>query len=410
MKGYQGMPKRWVEGLYAGSWRPGEQGVEIRNPFFRRFLGRDNLRVPNVGFQFDQGRRTARPLMVGTDLLEGVLDSSGNPVPGASDGLFYTSLPVEQEPTLAAIGLLIARIQERELLTLLPADQHENPACFDPNTLTSTILDPDLTRLSPREQDLVSKRYSQWIGRRLPLAIWREIFMNPADPDSAGKLIGKEARNFLPHCTEYIVEYIPAVRNLLAAQKQQIDSALQRGELVPMAHCFPVAKDGLTVDLPDNERGVGGNKFDALLAAAFSGDYFQGDEHRGHKRAVVFGACSEYSVRLAIEHLFDADIQVIWMMTCTKGFDLFASKLYEAHYLMERYGKKLICTYDWIEALLGPKPAGWDAIQARVMSADQAQHAQWFAVYSQQLAQGLTSMGQPIVSSAVEAAAAARLV
>lgn len=405
MKGYRGSAKRWVEGLYGGSYRPGESGVEIRNGFFKRHLGRDNLRVPNVGFNLDQGasgQRQARPLVVGTDLLAGALDAQGQPLPGASDGLFYPDLPPEQEPTLAAINLLLQRVQELELLTLLPADQHENPAYFDLNALSSTVLEPDLNKLSARERQLVSARYSHWIGKRLPLAIWREIFMDPGNRDSEGRLIGKEARNFLPHCTEFVVEYIPAVQALLQQQRQKLEAQMQRGELVPLSHVLPIAKDGLTVDLPDNERGIGGNKFDTLLQAAYTGDYFQGDDHRHQKRALVFGAVSEYSVRLAIEHLFDADISVIWLLTCTKGFDLFSSKRYEAHYLMERYGKKLICTYDWPETLLGPAPADWQTVQAQVMAADCAQHTAWFPHYQQELQAGLTSLGQPIFASARE--------
>lgn len=406
MPGYIGAPKRWIEGLYGGSYPPQVKGTPVRSLFFKRHLGRDHVTVPHVGFN---AHGVARPLIIGADLLEGSLDTAGQPIAGASDGLFYPNLPVGQEPTLEAISMLLERASQLQLLTLLPADQHENPAYFDPNALTSTILSPDLSRLSPRERQLVKQRYQNWINQRLPLGIWREIFMDTDNPDSQGQLIGKEARNFVPHCTEYVVEYINPVRQMLQKQRQAIAQALQQGDPIPPAWVLPVAKDGLTVDLPDNHRGLGGNKFDTLLAAAFTGDYFQGDDHRHQKRALVFGACSEYSVRLAIEHLFDADINVIYLLTCTKGFDIFSSKLYEVHNLVERYGKKVFCTYDWIEELLGPQPKGWEQLQQQVMAYDQQQHQQWFQAYQQQLAQGQSSLGSKLILNAQDVIQAAQL-
>lgn len=411
MKGYHGTSKRWLEGLYGGSYRPQENGIEIRSQFFKRYLERDNLRIPHVGFYYHQNKRIARPLLIGTDLLAGTIDQNGQQVVGQSDGLYYTNHPepYKMELTLKPIELLLKRAREKELLTFLPADQHENPDYFDINVLTTTILDKDLDKLTRRERQIVTQRYTSWIGKRLPLSIWRDIFMDKNDPDSQGQLIGKEMRNFLPHCTEYIVEYIPEVNQLLEHCRKSIKQQLQCGESVPYSHAFPIAKDGLTVDLPDNERGIGGNKFDALLAAAFTGDYFQGDDHRHQKRAIIFGACSEYSVRLAIEHLFDADIQIVWLMTCSKGFDLFSSKLFEAHFLMERYGKKLFCTYDWIESLLGPKPAGWDEAKELVMEYDRAQHEQWFKSYKKQLSKGVTSMGDTIILNEEQVLKAAKI-
>lgn len=406
MNGYKGAPKRWVEGLYAGSYRPGETGIEVRCSFFKRFLGCDNVMVPNVGFRTVAGRRWARPLIVATDLLEGVLDAKGRQIPGKSNGLYYPGLPDPDtnEPTLKPLVMFLKRVGEERFLTLLPGDQHENPDAFERNTLSTTVLDPDLTKLSERERATVHARYLNWVGKRLPLGIWQDLFMAATDPLSQGRLIGKEERNFVPHCTEFVVRYIQPAQDLIDRQKAEIARAVAAGEMVPAAHVLPIAKDGLTVDLPDDERGMGGNKFDTLLKAAFTGDYFQGDDHRHQKRAVVVGACSEYSVRLAIEHLIDADINVVWLLTCSKGLDLFSSKLHEAHYLMERYGKKLFCTYDWIEELFGPKPAGWDEAQSRVMAMDRAQHAAWWKEFEKQMAAATTSLGGKVFMSGREVA------
>mgnify|MGYP001568962395 CR=1 FL=1 len=119
MKGYHGTPKRWVEGLYGGSYRPGENGIEIRSGFFKRYLGRDNLSIPHVGFYYTSGKRIARPLLVGTDLMEGKLDATGQQIEGASDGLFYTNLPTaEQDLTLKPIQLILDLARDRKLLTL----------------------------------------------------------------------------------------------------------------------------------------------------------------------------------------------------------------------------------------------------------------------------------------------------
>lgn len=398
MQVYKGAPKRWIEGFYAGTHRHGTDAVTIRSAFFRRFLGRDALQAPSVGYRLVNGKREARPLLVATDLQLGTFDRQGNPVPGASNGFYEDD--EAKEPTLAPLRMLLERASQDQLLTLLPGDQHENAAYFDRNALTTTVLDPDLSLLSPRERQLVESRYASWIGKRLPLGIWEAIFMDPQNSASHGSLIGKEERNFLPHCTEFVVRYLPEVEAMLDRQREAVAKAVQQGELVPKAWVFPIPKDGLTVDLPDDERGLGGNKFDALLKAAFTGPYFQGDDHRQEKRALVVGAVSEYSVRLAIEHLIDADITVHWLLTCTKSLDLFAAKLAEVHALKERYGPMLVASYDWPEALLGPKPAGWDAAQARVEAHDRAVLDQWLPAFEQQLRAGVTGRGDPLLARA----------
>ena len=76
MKAYKGAPKRWIEGFYGGSYPPNEDAVEVRNPFFRRFYGRDALLVPNVGFRLVGGAPSARPLIVATDLQPGSFDAA----------------------------------------------------------------------------------------------------------------------------------------------------------------------------------------------------------------------------------------------------------------------------------------------------------------------------------------------
>ncbi len=314
MYGYNGISKRFVEGLYAGSYRPNENSIEMRCSFWKRYLGLEHINIPNVGFYNKKGKKIARPLIIATDLLDGKLDTSGNQIEGESDGLYYTNLPNEHqlEPTLAPLRLLLERIKKEKLLTFFPGDQHENPSLFDLNALSTTILDNDLTLLSAREKQIIQNRYMNWLGKRLPLGIWKDIFMKRSNENPKGELIGKEQRNFLQHCTEYVVEYIPKVLELFELQRKELETNItQTGNLVPTAYWFPIAKDGLMVDLPGDKRGLGGNKFDELLIAAFTGNYFQGDDHRHQKRAIIIGAVSEYSVRLAIEPLIDANIHVI---------------------------------------------------------------------------------------------------
>lgn len=401
---YTGIRKRWIEGDYAGSYRPGEEGVEIRCRFFRRYMGRDNVIVPNAGF-FSNGKE--RPLIIATDLLAGSLDGQGNQIEGESDGLYYPHLSDTKEPTLKPLNMLLERIKDEKFLAIFPGDQHENPSLFDMNGLTTTILDRDTGKLSDRERKIVEKRLGNWVGKRLPAAIWKEIFIERNRDNPRGELMGKESRNFLPHCTEGIVEYLEPVMELFKIQRKDMEKAINSGKLVPGACWLPIPKDGLTVDMPPDERGTGGNKLDEILKAAFTGGYFQGDEHRHKKRAVVVGACYEYSVRLLIEHLVDADINVIWLLTCTKGLDLFSSKLHTAHYLKELYGKKLFCTYDWIEELLGQKPKGWDRARENVMKRDQEQHNYWWNEYSNQMRLKKTSLGSNIFMSKKEVLQAA---
>ncbi|MBM3462190.1 MAG: hypothetical protein FJX76_08830 [Armatimonadetes bacterium] len=402
---YRGIRKRWIEGDYAGSYRPGEDAVEVRSGFFRRYLGRDHVRVPNVGFRADG---VARPLIIATDVLAGILDGNGQQVAGQSDGLYYANV-ANAEATLGTLSLLLERVREDDLLAVFPGDQHENTSYFDLNAMTTTILDPDLGKLSPGERRIVEQRFSAWIGKRLPLGIWKEIFLHQTPENPGAALIGKEARNFVPHCTEGIVEYVPDVLRLFEAQRRDIDAQMAAGALVPLARWLPVPKDGLTVDMPGDARGMGGNKLDDLLGAAFTGGYFQGDDHRHQKRAIVAGACYEYSVRLLIEHLVDADIQVVCMLSCVKGLDFFSSKLHTAHYLKELYGRKLVFTYDWLEPLLGPRPAGWDAAVQRVMQHDRAQHDLFWKDYTAQMARGTTASGAEIVCAGQSALQALRV-
>ena len=405
---YSGIRKRWIEGDYGGSYRPGEEGVEIRSQFFRRYLGRDNVIVPNTGF-YQNGM--AKPLIIATDLLTGTLDKYGNQIQGKSDGLYYPGLaePEENEPTLSPLKMFLDRVKEEKFLAIFPGDQHENPSLFDFNRLTTTILDRDLSKLSNRERTIVETGYKNWIGQRLPAGIWKEIFLEKNNDNPRGDLTGKESRNFLPHCTEGIVEYLEPVLDIFKIQRAGIEQEIHSGRLVPHARWLPIPKDGLTVDMPPDERGTGGNKLDEILKAAYTGGYFQGDDHRHQKRAVVVGACYEYSVRLLIEHLIDADINVIWLLTCTKGLDLFSSKLHTAHYLKELYGKKLFCTYEWIEPLLGPRPQGWHRAQSHVMKKDENQHRAWWCEYEKQMRNKKTSMGKDIFMSEKEVIEAARI-
>ena len=134
-----------------------------------------------------------------------------------------------------------------------------------------------------------------------------------------------------------------------------------------------------------------------LVSAAFTGPYFQGDDHRQAKIALVAGAVSEYSVRLAIEHLIDADVTEYWMLSCTKSLDLFGAKLADVHFLRERYGKRLVATYGWPEALLGPTPPGWDALAARVEAHDRAVLADWLPRFNAEVLAGQTGAGAPML-------------
>lgn len=401
---YKGVKKRWIEGDYAGAYRPGENGIEIRSPLFGRYLGRESVKVKSVGF-YQNG--DPKPLVICTDLLKGKLDSGGAQINGETDGLYYPNMGKDAEPTLDLLKMLLQRCEEENFLTILPGDQHENPRLFDPNALTTTVLDKDLSLLSKRERKIVNSRFKQWIGRRLPAGIWREIFMDSSPENPRATFMGKEERNFLPHCTEGIVEYLDFVLDAFKKQRAYIDAQVASGALSPEARLLPVPKDGLTVEMPGDERGMNGNKFDGMLKAAFTGGYFQGDEHRHKKVAVVAGACYEYSVRLLIEHLVDADINVVCLLSATKGLDLFSSKLHTAHYLKELYGKKLFFTYDWIEELMGKKPQNWDRAAKRVKKADQTHHDSWFRAYQDQLNRGVTSMGRNIVMNKKELAAAA---
>ena len=115
---YAGLPKPG-HAFYEGA---GSGLVQVRSPFFRRYLGFENVAVPSAGTMTLQGVEVPRPIAVFTDLLASV--------PGGPGGLVRTG--ADEEPWMGCTRLLLARLEERRVVTVLPADQHLNPALLAP--------------------------------------------------------------------------------------------------------------------------------------------------------------------------------------------------------------------------------------------------------------------------------------
>ena len=94
----------------------------------------------------------------------GTLDPQGRQLAGESDGFYYPGLPDldANEPTLKPLTMLLDRVGAERMLTLLPGDQHENSDAFDRNARSTTVLDPDLSKLSERERP--SSTPATWTG------------------------------------------------------------------------------------------------------------------------------------------------------------------------------------------------------------------------------------------------------
>jgi hypothetical protein len=219
-----------------------------------------------------------------------------------------------------------------------------------------------------------------------------------------GAVVDKEDRNFVPHCREGVVEFIPSVLSLLGRQRARVLKQVEQGVAAPVATVLPDFKTGLSCLSAPDARGLHGNALRDALMATQKGLYLDGSARPHMKLALVGGTAHEYSVAELIRFLVDMDYSVVWLLTCTGGLGVTA-KLSTAMDLMERYGTRLFCAYDWpLPEHLGPAPRDWARLASTVAQEDQAELQQHEAARAQQVAKRITGQGRPLV---VDAAALA---
>ncbi|MBI5496331.1 MAG: hypothetical protein HY904_15015 [Deltaproteobacteria bacterium] len=377
---YRGLPKPGHAVFEGAVQRGGTGGTLVRSRSFARYLGQECLEVASAGVTDVAGRLQPRPVAVLTDLLQHQ--------PGRPGGLVVEGAG---EPAwVAATRLLLDALEREGILTVLPADQHLNPDLLDRAAETSFelvegMLAPEETvRLRQDPARLARLR----AGGRMTLADYEAVF---------GPVVDKEDRNFVPHCHEGVVEYIPCVLSLLGRQRARVLRQAETGVLVPSACVLPDFKTGLSCLSAPDGRGLHGNALRDVLAASQRGLYLDGDARPHAKLALVGGTAHEYSVAELIRFLVDMDYSVVWLMACTGGLGI-SAKLATALDLMERYGTRLFCTYDWpLPEHLGPAPAGWAPLAAQVRQEDDGELQQAEQARAALLAARKTGQGRPLV-------------
>ena len=383
---YRGLPKPGhsvIEG-YSLDALP---GTPVRSPFFARYLGVENVLVPSAGAVEVRDRQRARPVALFTDLLQ--VDPSGAP-----GGLIEESPRAPDEARwLTPLRLLLARLAERRILTVLPADQHLNPDWVDRSAMTRLRLNRQLLTAAERrvvDRDDTLQR-KQGDGERLTVGEYEAVF---------GQVVDKEDRNFIPHCYEGVVEYIPSILQLLQTQRDDLQRQVQAGTSIPVPWIFPDFKTGLSCLSSPNRRGMDGNALRDILIASQADLYFDGPQRTHDRLAIVGGTAHEYSVSELIRFLIDLDYTVVWLLGSTGGLGI-DSKLATAAHLRERYGRKLFATYDWpLPELLGPAPDGWHRACAAVRAEDLSFHEAWLEEQTLQWSRGAamqTSLGAPVI-------------
>ena len=388
-KMYGGLPKPGhavFEGAVALGRTP---GVRVRSRYLARYLGAECVEVASAGVTTVAHRPEPRPVGVFTDMLQHQ--------PGQPAGLVVED--ADQEPWVACSRMVLGAMEERGMVVVLPADQHLNPALLRKDALTGYTLVPEL--LYPAEKARLSSlpHLATRVGSALTLGEYQELF---------GPVVDKEDRNFLPHCREGVVEYIPSVQAMLQRQHAKVRAALAAGEATPVAHVLPDFKTGLSCLSAPDGRGLHGNLLRDILLGAQRGLYLDGDARPHAKLALVGGTAHEYSVAELIRFLVDMDCSVVWLLSCTGGLGI-GAKLATALDLMERYGSRLFCTWGWpLAEHLGPAPAGFAALAAQVEAQDRTAWKEHEAQRAGLVAGVCTSQGKPVVVAA-DAIAAARV-
>lgn len=288
-----------------------------------------------------------------TAWITDVLQSQPNEGTGLADELDLWVESITQS--------LLPALVQNPICSIWQGDVHLNPSKWNNFAIIKRVL--DRAQLAPEELHRVQQNpvLQNKMQSGQPLTIG-ELFQVIGEV-----LSDKEDFNFIPHARQDLVRFVKSVEAYLYATAQQ---ALSQQVALGLPHPTPRAffdhKSGLMPISLADEFGLGGNNVYSLLRGFYRDWWLEGKYHRGHKVVVVGGTATEYTLEMLKLLAFDLDFFVVVMMPwCgNMGVDSLLSSVEKE---TNRYGKKMLFTWDWLPTWqFGPKPPNFD-MQAQLM-------------------------------------------
>jgi hypothetical protein len=330
--------------------------TQIQSVLFERYYGpgRDILGIPRIAGYHDNvlGYDVPHWVVMITDALLGQQNAG-------------TGLASETDPWVQSVTRhLIPALMQRPIHSIWSGDVHLNPDDWLDDVLIKRFL--DRAQLSSEELIRVQAnpvlRQKLQTGESLTVGEYFEVIGEVlSDPEDF---------NFIPHARQGLVKYLPSVEGFLRWSAQQ--ALIEQNNLGfnhPMPRAFVDHKAGLSPIALADEFGSGGNNIYHLLRGFYRDWWTEGKAHRGQKVAVIGGVASEYTLEALAVMCFDLDFFTVVMLPwCgTMGVD---SMLNMVEKLTNRYGKKMLFTFDWLPTnQFGPKPADFDSHAQMMRSA-----------------------------------------
>lgn len=347
----------------------GREINEIQSPLFAGRYGSDIVAHSNVGLTTISGvdYQVPKPLVVGNDIGQKLPDirnaQTGKLEPNPGSALAFESKGHKDEPMWVTTirDYFLPAFERQDLLKLWLMDRHFNPEFLNRSAMTRYKIDQK--QLSRREQATVNanavlKRKAA-TGEFITVGEYEQIF---------GGIVDKEDINFLPHCRDGLVRWIPSIENAISrSAKKALSDQQTLGLTRPIVRDIEDYKTGLNPVSPPDANGMNDNVIAHVFRNAWQGIYTDGP-HRWWKTMLHFGTAGEYTNDFVTNFGVDQGAIVIRLMAGS-GMLGIASTYDTVYTLTNRYPKNFFPTWDWIPELMGPEPAGYKAHSRRMQDA-----------------------------------------
>lgn len=347
----------------------GSEINEIQSPIFLQMYDSDIVAHGNVGLTSIAGLeyQIPKPLVVGNDIGQKLPDIRNpktgkmEPNPGSALAFEQKGHPDEPAWVTSIREYFLPAFEAADLLKIWLMDRHFNPEFLNRDAMTRYKI--DLKQLSTKERAIVSKdavlKRKSSTGEFLTIQEYEQIF---------GGIVDKEDINFLPHCRDGIVRWIPSIeRHLLKSAQKALREQQALGLPRPVVRDIVDYKTGLNPVSPPDANGMNDNVIAHVFRNAWQGIYTDGP-HRWWKTMLHLGTTGEYTNDFLSNFGVDQGAIVIRLMAGC-GMLGIASTYDSIYTLTNRYPKNFFPTWDWIPELMGPEPAGYRAHSRRMQEA-----------------------------------------